>query len=236
MATFTATSSSSPRERLSRLMAQRDALEAEAEAIASELNSPGPEGQPPAGIKTPLVDVEGFPRGDIDLFNVRNKRQRLAVINTDHKALMLEIGATLQALHREQEPSSASSGSSTSSSSSGNSSSSSSVGGSSRRGGSGPEVVTVTSKAFAVIDEILEGSPAATAGVHDGDELLQFGSVTSLTTDALNSLPAVVRDHVNRPIAVTVRRKDVLATLTLVPQSWGGRGLVGCHFTPITQM
>jgi 26S proteasome non-ATPase regulatory subunit 9 len=181
-----------------------------------------------------LVDVEGFPRGDIDLFNVRNKRQRLAVINTDHKALMLEIEATLQALHRE-EPSSTSSGSS--SSSSGNSSSSSSsVGGSSRWGGSGPEVVTVTSKAFAVIDEILEGSPAATAGVHDGDELLQFGSVTSLTTDALNALPAVVRDHVNRPIAVTVRRKDVLATLTLVPQSWGGRGLVGCHFTPITQM
>ena len=81
-------STTTPRERLSRLMAQRDALEAEADAIASELTSPGPEGQLPAGIKTLLVDAEGFPRGDIDLFNVRNKRQRLAVINTDHKGVM----------------------------------------------------------------------------------------------------------------------------------------------------
>ena len=89
------------REKLNQMQAQREALEIEADAIASELNSVGPNGEPPAGIKTLLVDSEGFPRGDIDLFNVRNKRQRLAIINTDHKALMGEIEKTLHAYQQE---------------------------------------------------------------------------------------------------------------------------------------
>jgi 26S proteasome non-ATPase regulatory subunit 9 len=70
------------REELKVLIAQRDLLELEAEAISSELLSTGPNGEPPAGIKGNLVDSEGFPRGDIDIYSVRNKRNRLNVINT----------------------------------------------------------------------------------------------------------------------------------------------------------
>jgi Nas2 N_terminal domain len=124
----------SARERLNRLVAQRDALELEADAIASELNSPGVNNEPPAGIKTSLIDKEGFPRGDIDLFNVRAKRQRLAVINTDHKTLMSEIEKTLHLVHSElpavDELRSALKNSTTSN-----------------------EVITTLSKAFAIIDE-----------------------------------------------------------------------------------
>lgn len=38
-------------------------------------------GEPPAGLTDPLIDGEGFPRGDIDLYNVKNKRARLRAIN-----------------------------------------------------------------------------------------------------------------------------------------------------------
>ena len=38
---------------------QRDDLEAEADAISDYLLSPGPNGEPMAGIKDPLVDSEG---------------------------------------------------------------------------------------------------------------------------------------------------------------------------------
>lgn len=70
------------KKELELLTSQRQALEIEASAIYSELTSAGPNGEPPAGIKDPIVDNEGFPRGDIDLYNVRNKRKRLNVINT----------------------------------------------------------------------------------------------------------------------------------------------------------
>ncbi len=58
------------------LEAQRDALELEADAIASELNSPGANGEPPVGVKGPLVDSDGYPLAGVDLLNVRTKRHR----------------------------------------------------------------------------------------------------------------------------------------------------------------
>ena len=210
----------SNRELLNRMAAQRDALELEAEAIASELNSPGPNNELPAGIKTSLIDKEGFPRGDIDLFNVKAKRQRLAVINTDHKALMSQIERVLHMAHYEM-----------------------------------PDVdemrstlratvvqaekvreFSVSSTAFAIIDEILDTSPAKEAGLMNGDELLAFGKVTAQTSDALNAVPSVVRDAVNKRIPLIIRRGENIISVTITPKSWGGRGLLGCHLTSITQM
>lgn len=76
------------KESLLALSAQREALEVEASAIASELESPGPNGQPPMGINTPLVDADGYPRNDIDLYRAKALRGRLAVIKTDLAALL----------------------------------------------------------------------------------------------------------------------------------------------------
>ena len=55
---------SESRKQLQQLLAQKDALELEAEAIHSELTSPGPNGEPPAGIRETLIDADGFPRGE----------------------------------------------------------------------------------------------------------------------------------------------------------------------------
>ena len=93
-------SSSDRNKRLNQLIAQRELLETEADAIGSELMSPGARGEPPAGIKTPVVDKEGFPRGDVDVYRVKLLRGRLACINTDHKRLMKEIEHEIHSLHQ----------------------------------------------------------------------------------------------------------------------------------------
>eukprot|EP00518_Triparma_eleuthera_P016664 CAMPEP_0197553066 /NCGR_PEP_ID=MMETSP1320-20131121/8054_1 /TAXON_ID=91990 /ORGANISM="Bolidomonas sp., Strain RCC2347" /LENGTH=264 /DNA_ID=CAMNT_0043113781 /DNA_START=137 /DNA_END=927 /DNA_ORIENTATION=+ len=90
MSAFTAPSTTSPLVALDR---QRLTLEQEAFGITEELNSTG---KPPVGVSNPLVDREGFPLADIDHVRVRTLRQRLAVIRTDHKALMLRIEAGLK--------------------------------------------------------------------------------------------------------------------------------------------
>ena len=64
-------SEASIRDKINALQAQREALELEAEAIGSELTSKGPNGEPPAGIKDALIDREGYPRADIDLYRTR---------------------------------------------------------------------------------------------------------------------------------------------------------------------
>ena len=51
------------------------------------------------GLKSPLVDNEGFPRADVDLMEVRKLRHRFACLQTDHCALMKEVEQKLFSLH-----------------------------------------------------------------------------------------------------------------------------------------
>ena len=56
------------------------------------------------GIDTPLVDADGYPRADIDVYRARTLRGRLATIRTDHAALMRECAAGLQRVATLQNP------------------------------------------------------------------------------------------------------------------------------------
>jgi hypothetical protein len=67
----------------------------------------------PIGIDTPLVDAEGYPRADIDIYRARTLRKRFKEIQTDHKILdkqieigLLEIAALTKSLGGEQTASS----------------------------------------------------------------------------------------------------------------------------------
>ena len=51
------------------------------------------------GIKGKLVDDEGFPFANIDLFEIRKMRNRLAHLQTDHVNLMKTIESKLYSLH-----------------------------------------------------------------------------------------------------------------------------------------
>lgn len=79
------------RESLKSLDSRRKALEAEASAIVDELMAVPDEGGNPMGIDTPLTDVDGYPRNDIDVYRARVLRKRLNEIRTDHKEMMKQI-------------------------------------------------------------------------------------------------------------------------------------------------
>lgn len=81
---------------ISTLDTKRKALEIEAEAITDELmqptiNTENGKRTKPMGIDTPLVDEEGYPRSDIDIYRARDLRKRLNEIRYDHKSIMKEI-------------------------------------------------------------------------------------------------------------------------------------------------
>ena len=49
----------------------------------------------------------------------------------------------------------------------------------------------------------------------------------------MSEIPKVVGGSVNKPINVEVLRGVHVIELTLTPAVWGGRGLLGCHLTPL---
>jgi hypothetical protein len=73
------------RQSLANLDNQRKALESEMDAITFELTTASSEGVPPMGIDTPLIDGDGYPRGDVDVYRARALRGRLAVLKTDYR-------------------------------------------------------------------------------------------------------------------------------------------------------
>ena len=86
---------------------------------------------------------------------------------------------------------------------------------------------------FAKLDEVQDGSPAMTAGICDDDLLVSFGGVDISTANPLSLLPNEVRKYNEKPMDVVVLRGSVVHKLTLTPHAWSGRGLIGCHFTPL---
>lgn len=192
------------------------------------------------------MDSEGFPRGDIDVYDVTHKRSTLATLNYDHKAIMKEIEALLPAFYAEQAAAasklSASSGIDETASASASASSSSSQNnqGINKSAGSGTSSAAISSVfinfiPIAIIDEVFPQSPAALAGVMEGDALIKFADITQQSFEPFKRVSEHVGRSLNTPIELIINRKGEIISLSLTPKIWAGRGTLGCHLAPLNR-
>ena len=86
-------SSENPRERAKELMESRSNIEAELEAHFSILKAND------VTMETPLIDREGFPRADVDIYAVRGARKRIIELRNDLKAIMEEMATALELIY-----------------------------------------------------------------------------------------------------------------------------------------
>jgi 26S proteasome non-ATPase regulatory subunit 9 len=205
-------------------------------------NSPSPEGAPPAGIKGSLVDKEGFPRADIDIYAVRNKRQRLNHLQTDHKQIMKQIEEALAQVNSGYStapvaaPSTSSSGAEASAMSSTQTAQSPPV---------APEAATainyesteqMIASAFALVNEVAAGGPAEQAGLLKNDLVLKIGEIDFSNHRNLAAVGQLIQSSSGQVVPVLVLRGSEAdyqqVPISLTPQPWSGRGTLGCHLLP----
>lgn len=214
------------KKRMLELVEERKRIEEEAEALIETLNAPGQNGTPPVGLTGNLVDAEGFPRADVDLFAIRKHRNRLACLKTDRKAAEKKIEETLLQLHalmasgegpkedldEEDVPESSQSKPSPVS------------------GNADKDADLVP---FALVDEVLDGSPAKESGIQPGDRILRFGSlnhpVSSSMRPTLQEIAHETNANMNSAIPVLVQRGSERLGFNLTPHPWSGQGSLGCH-------
>ena len=90
---FMLPSPTSPAEHARVLMARKDTIEAEIDVQRSILTANG------STLSTPLVDADGFPRADIDIWAVRHARVRIIELRNDLKDIMDDIARALQGIY-----------------------------------------------------------------------------------------------------------------------------------------
>ncbi|KAF7365198.1 hypothetical protein MVEN_00391400 [Mycena venus] len=189
----------SPADTARALMLQKDNIESQIQLQAGILAVNNG-----STMDSPLVDSEGFPRADIDIYAVRNARIRIIELRNDLAAVMNSLSLALQSVY---DPALAPPDT--------------------------PQSST-ESKPFAKVDGVSPGSPAAEAGLQRDDLVVKFGTLTqqSFSSSSLKPLVDVVAAHENRSIPLKVLRSDQFVFLSLTPKAWGGRGLLGCHIVP----
>jgi len=197
------------------MMARKEELEKKIGDLTEYLNGPNM-----PGAHSPLVDEEGFPLSDIDLYAVRNSRYELSCAQNDHCALMKKLEEGLYALHGASRVAVPRAGPTSA--------------GSSQRAAQEPAVEKM--KPFALIDEVSLDSPAFRAGIQIGDKVLDFGGANlnhESVQGCFQKIQQIVPQHVDAEITVLVRRGLLDVPLKVIPMPWSGRGLLGCHLTPI---
>lgn len=160
-----------------------------------------------------LVDIEGFPRSDVDVLTIRKTRVRIIYLQNDLKKLMIDIENELHRIHAEVREEKEKNNSNTALSTT-------------------TDSINDRQAPFLRVELVDEGSPAAKAGLVVNDLITQFGSINLTNFEGLQTISSVVRHSKGEEMLVALKRSNEEKTLKLTPNTWSGKGLLGCSVVP----
>ena len=197
------------REQVLKYAEEKEKLEKEIEQLVLFLTGPNM-----PGLKGSLVDSEGFPLPNLDIYQIRQARQRYNILNNDYTSLMQKIETELHSYFGNPETSNKK-----------------------RLEENIPIKIEIglndSPVAFAEVTEISAGSPAFASGLNVNDKIVKFGRINYTNHEALTNLASFVRENEGNAIKVLILREASEVTLTIVPQRWEGPGILGCRFKPL---
>lgn len=232
------------REELERLQQEKEALLSRLGEAMEFLNST------PVGLNAPLMDNNGFPRGDCDLYAIRTARNTVNCSRNSLTTIDEQLAEKMQLFYlltREE-----------------------GLAQMEKEKASIQEKVQLTPKElerrrqmelyekderralqlepFLVVEQVAERSPAWEAGISPGLRIAQFGDITThnfFSRGGLESLRDVVEESSKRNGTISVwarpaervpqRGEDEKVRQYLIaPMSWEGQGKLGCRFVLCT--
>jgi 26S proteasome non-ATPase regulatory subunit 9 len=172
------------------------------------------------GLNGELVDIEGYPRADIDIYKVRLARQQINCLRNDYKDVLEQLEEELGKIYSEVK-SLAPTASAT------------------------PHTANhdhlKPARPFCLVTQVDSDSPSSEAGIRVNDAIVQFGPYThGSVAKNLAEIGELVKSSENKIILLNVSRSEEnettstkLVKLKLIPKKWNGHGLLGCKIIPI---
>jgi 26S proteasome non-ATPase regulatory subunit 9 len=177
-----------------------------------------------------LVDQDGFPRADIDLFAVRIARNQVSCLLNDLKDINRQLDTALHSLHAlgqeavleaiQAEKNERSLQTTTTLMAS--------------KSTFIPKTETeIILKPWAIIDSVSTNSPASESGLRCGDKILKMGNAISFAT-VTSEVRRYAEDIGLGAMKVHLSRNGEEMMINLLPKPWNGQGVLGCHIIPCT--
>lgn len=156
------------------------------------------------------LTVDGFPRNDIDVYQVRNARHKIICLQNDLKALTNSIEKGLESIHACNKQ-----------------------GLNSKQSQKDFPVEATFTKAIVRINNITMGSPGYEAGLKVLDEIVEFGSLNESNFESINQISDLMYHSQNKPVRIKLIRDGHAKETIFIPKPWAGNGLLGCNITPL---
>ncbi|XP_012216644.1 26S proteasome non-ATPase regulatory subunit 9 isoform X2 [Linepithema humile] len=183
------------------LMKDKDKIESDLKTLKEILNCNH------VGMDELLVDAEGYPRQDIDVYQVRHTRHKIICLSNDHKALMKKIEEGLYKVHA--------------------------LSGTSQTQQPVSNILhseeTEMLEPFLKVNLVSPDSPAENAGIQVDDLILEFGSIHCRNFKSLADIGKLVENSRYKTVNVKIKRGSNTIILPLTPRPWVGKGLLGCN-------
>ncbi|CAK9781111.1 hypothetical protein CC85DRAFT_135051 [Cutaneotrichosporon oleaginosum] len=206
-----------PREYARALMQRKEEIEKEIDRLKDVLATHG------ASADTALVDPEGYPRGDIDIYSIRHARAALVRLYNDRAEVMRRLASALESAFEVDPNAPAPAPSRPPPNASANTNANGY-----REGGGIPDAWPAAP--IARVNSVAATSPAADAGLEAGDIIYSFSGITAPA--GIQAIGAVVQRSEGQSLTLLVLRGAERKMLRLTPRTWSGRGLLGCHILP----
>ena len=221
---------------LLKLDKQRLEIEKEINELTDFLTQPGM-----PGIDGNLIDKDGFPIAGVDLYAVRQARQKLIMKQNDLKNLMNIIETKMSKYFEDINKENKKEDELNFNQNNNN-----------YINKEEPIAIPVLEEKiqnnnnnikkepFITITEITEKSPAEEAGLKVNDNIITFDNILykGVSKNPLQTLAEIVKDKIGQDIPIEILRKNddnilEVKHLTLRPHIWEGRGVLGCKLNLI---
>ncbi|GAW80645.1 26S proteasome regulatory subunit p27 [Plasmodium gonderi] len=225
-------------EEFNQLVKKREEIECEIKANMDFLESPENKN---VGMYEKLIDREGFPRNDIDIYAIRVARNKIICLKNDYLDINKRIEEYLHQVHSSHPVISVKRNKDKNSEGDDDDD---------KRNGTCHERQTddndVSSpgyqerideakrNTFAMIDEMIENSPSHKAGLRVNDYIIQFGDIEKKENDNLDIFKRISDYMSNNPnkIEVKILREEKILFYFIYPSRTDKGLYIGCHLTP----
>ncbi|SOV10960.1 proteasome regulatory protein, putative [Plasmodium sp. gorilla clade G2] len=209
------------------LVKKREDIENELKVHMDFLESPENKN---VGMKGNLIDSEGFPRNDIDIYSIRVARNKIICLKNDYIDINKKLEEYIHKVHSTHPVIRVER----------NKNINNDLLNTPQQITKEEDIQNAKKNIFAIIDEVIDNSPSHKSGLKINDQIFQFGDIIKKNENEQNNYSNIqlIKEIGNymktqpKQILVKILREENILFYHIIPEQTQKGLYIGCHISP----